>query len=150
MAMMECTECKKQISDLAKSCPHCGAPASSKKGGGSIFIIIVAIVGLLIIIPAFLPSYDVTLMAAKGFSQQEAPPSAAPEVFTREHFKSLVMNRSPEQLLDVVGKPDSTSTNGDTQYWYYRGRTLDYVTGKVDNSAQVVIGRHNLVESVNF
>lgn len=26
MALIECVECKKQISDLAPACPHCGAP----------------------------------------------------------------------------------------------------------------------------
>lgn len=30
MALIECTECQKQISDKAATCPHCGAPAPSK------------------------------------------------------------------------------------------------------------------------
>lgn len=35
MALIECAECKKEVSDKAAACPHCGAPvaaAPSKRG----------------------------------------------------------------------------------------------------------------------
>lgn len=35
MALIECTECKEQISDKADTCPKCGAP-QKRKGGSSI------------------------------------------------------------------------------------------------------------------
>lgn len=35
MAMIECRECKKLISDQAESCPHCGCPA---KGTSNVFM----------------------------------------------------------------------------------------------------------------
>ena len=31
MALIECNECKKEISDKAESCPHCGAPIKIAK-----------------------------------------------------------------------------------------------------------------------
>ena len=31
MALIECSECGKQVSDKASSCPHCGAPINDKK-----------------------------------------------------------------------------------------------------------------------
>ena len=31
MSLVECTECKKEISDQAVSCIHCGAPLKPKK-----------------------------------------------------------------------------------------------------------------------
>ena len=44
MALIQCAECKGQVSDSAAACPHCGAPvagsagaavpAAAKKGGG--------------------------------------------------------------------------------------------------------------------
>lgn len=41
MALINCAECKKEVSDLAASCPHCGAPvsvrppaATQSQGGG--------------------------------------------------------------------------------------------------------------------
>lgn len=35
MAMIECRECKKLISDQAESCPHCGCPA---RGTSNVFM----------------------------------------------------------------------------------------------------------------
>lgn len=32
MALIKCKECGKEVSDNAKSCPHCGAPPSKKTG----------------------------------------------------------------------------------------------------------------------
>lgn len=35
MALITCQECRKQLSDTANACPHCGAPAAvAKKSGG--------------------------------------------------------------------------------------------------------------------
>ena len=31
MALIECPECKKEISDKAKECPHCGYPIVKKE-----------------------------------------------------------------------------------------------------------------------
>ena len=33
MALIECYECEKEISDKAAACPHCGAPKGGKKDG---------------------------------------------------------------------------------------------------------------------
>lgn len=30
--LIDCSECGKQVSDKASSCPHCGAPVESKSG----------------------------------------------------------------------------------------------------------------------
>ncbi len=30
MALISCPECKKEVSDKAESCPHCGCPLSAK------------------------------------------------------------------------------------------------------------------------
>lgn len=30
MALINCAECGKQVSDLAACCPHCGAPVEKK------------------------------------------------------------------------------------------------------------------------
>jgi predicted amidophosphoribosyltransferase len=38
MALINCYECNREISDLANSCPHCGAPAKSNKKN-EVFII---------------------------------------------------------------------------------------------------------------
>lgn len=35
MALIVCPECKKNISDMAGACPHCGYPTEGKKSGAS-------------------------------------------------------------------------------------------------------------------
>lgn len=35
MALINCTECQGQVSELAKSCPHCGAPIKDIVDTGS-------------------------------------------------------------------------------------------------------------------
>ena len=32
MAMTSCRECDHSVSDLAKSCPHCGSPTATARG----------------------------------------------------------------------------------------------------------------------
>ena len=64
MPLMNCTECGKEISDKAASCPHCGAPTKwgqkeTKKerrkrrgnvqGAGCLLIILAIILGLTVI-----------------------------------------------------------------------------------------------------
>jgi len=52
MAMMQCPECKKEISDQAKTCPHCGAgnkaPDQVDTKTGCIIIFIAAIIILIL------------------------------------------------------------------------------------------------------
>ena len=44
MALIACKECKQQISDQAKVCPHCGCPVKRQKSGLGIAGMIVGIV----------------------------------------------------------------------------------------------------------
>jgi hypothetical protein len=48
MALIQCKECTKEVSDLAASCPHCGAPVEkpkAKSGAGSA-VMLLAFMGL--------------------------------------------------------------------------------------------------------
>lgn len=44
MAMTECSECGKPISDEARRCPHCGAKARRKAGLGAYLVAVLALV----------------------------------------------------------------------------------------------------------
>lgn len=44
MALIACKECKQQISDQAKMCPHCGCPIKKQKSGLGIAGMILGIV----------------------------------------------------------------------------------------------------------
>jgi len=69
MALIECPECKAQISDKAASCPHCGAPKAPKppawklennlpksaSGARITIAVILGIVVLLVVVQIFIP-----------------------------------------------------------------------------------------------
>lgn len=44
MSLINCRECKKQISSTADKCPHCGAPKKKALGGGCALIVIIVVV----------------------------------------------------------------------------------------------------------
>ena len=58
MALIQCNECGKQISDTAKACPHCGAPCEFNEESRSsdmqfpLFIVIMFATFLIAIIAA--------------------------------------------------------------------------------------------------
>lgn len=82
-----------------------------------------------------------------------APPAvqpAKPDPVTREEFKKAVEGKTPDEVVEAVGKPDQTSESGGRKYWYYDRRTTDPTTGKTDARAQVVFGEDGRVRSVNF
>lgn len=60
--------------------------------------------------------------------------------FTREEFEALIIDRNREQVIEAIGRPDSTqaSSNSNTEYWYYRGGIVyDPLTKTVYSSVQV-------------
>jgi hypothetical protein len=92
MAMTACWECKKEISDTAAVCPHCGAagtagtmltplaaaPAAAKKAGGSAWPWIVGLpIGLLILFllyGGFIPEYEAAARERRNICEQLAAP----------------------------------------------------------------------------
>jgi len=51
-------------------------------------------------------------------------------VMTREHFQQAVIGKTPQQVIQAVGRPDSTAL-GDTQWMYY-DKTKNPTTGQND------------------
>jgi hypothetical protein len=72
-----------------------------------------------------------------------------PATYTRQEFTDLVRERSRDEVVRVLGKPDRTSQDEEAEYWHYRDRTRDPLTGRTDSSAQLVI-RRGRVEVVNY
>lgn len=79
MAMTICKECKNQISDTAKLCPHCGALYTKKIGtndildGSGVFSIFLGIALLIwtnfLIVPIILIGYGVFTLSFASFSK---------------------------------------------------------------------------------
>ena len=57
---------------------------------------------------------------------------------TRDEFGAkLVVGMSVQEVIAAVGTPDSTADSGELKWWYYKQKTVDPITGKVDSSIQV-------------
>lgn len=82
-------------------------------------------------------------------SKNRGGSSAEPKVWLREEFRQAILGKTPEQVIAAVGKPDSTQDSSGDQSWYYRKRTKDPVTGKLDSVAQVIFER-GVVVRVNY
>ena len=60
--------------------------------------------------------------------------------FTREEFEKLIIDKNKEQVIALIGPPDSTSasSDSDTEYWYYRGGiAYDATTRTIYSSVQI-------------
>lgn len=71
----------------------------------------------------------------------------------RQEFKSAVKDKTKDEVIAAVGKPDKIVTNAKsivTHYFYFR-RTINPETGKVDSAAKVTVNlRNSQVELVSF
>jgi hypothetical protein len=70
-------------------------------------------------------------------------------VMTREQFREAVMNKTQEQVIQAVGRPDSTMNFG-FPAWQYNQRTQDSTTGNTDHFAQVLFQGGAVVTNVSF
>lgn len=94
----------------------------------------------------------VLVAGAVGCGKIPKPQSATkPEatIYLRKDFDALIKGKTQNEVLTLAGTPDSTSKTGSGECWYYRRRTKDEITGKLDGSAQVV-WRNGVVDQINY
>ncbi len=72
MALIKCSECKKEISTKADKCPHCGAPVKKKSGCGTLLIVLFGVIVVTSIATQFTDS-----------SGQKSAPAPSPTAPTR-------------------------------------------------------------------
>lgn len=77
MALMNCPECGKEISDQVNNCPHCGFPVNNKKDEGSnkkkkVIPVVIAAIVLLLILAAF-SSINLYIREAFRFHKARIP-----------------------------------------------------------------------------
>jgi hypothetical protein len=69
--------------------------------------------------------------------------------YTRDEFKQLVLGKTRDEVIGLLGKPNATQESGDLELWNYYSRTTDPTTGKTDQDAQVEF-QNGRVENVTF
>lgn len=69
--------------------------------------------------------------------------------YTRDEFKQLVAGKTRDEVRAILGKPKATQQSGELELWDYPYRTMDPVTGKTDDNAQVEFNGDR-VDNVTF
>ena len=69
--------------------------------------------------------------------------------YTREEFKQLVIGKSRDEVIALLGTPKTTPQLGGVDLLEYPGRTTDPVTGKTDHNAQIAFDG-DLASDVTF
>jgi len=61
-----------------------------------------------------------------------------PPAYTRAEFTALIMGKTTQEVLEVLGEPARRSQDSEAEYWHYRQRTRDPLTDRTDILVQVV------------
>ncbi len=80
-------------------------------------------------------------------------PSQKPKPIPQDDFRSAVLGKTKSEVIQAVGRPDSTSDLGEIlgnnfSYWDYDDKTLDAASGKI--SSATVRFENNVVEDIMF
>src|SRR5207237_876094 len=102
MALVKCGECGSDVSDLAKSCPKCGAPVAveaPKERGYGCVVAILAIVGIFALLWIFssggTPSDSLTAGEASTSSGSSATSSGG----NRAHDRLIALSESERNAM---------------------------------------------------
>ena len=89
------------------------------------------------------------LTAGRAVETRPTQTEPANKLYTRDEFRKLLVGKTADEVLQAVGKPDSTSETALGAYWYYRHKTTDPVTGQTDANAQVCFFNDQVVR-INY
>jgi len=108
---------------------------------------VVAALALLLIAGVVVGGCGLLWLGASRQVVKESREEAA--AIPRDEFRKRATGKTPEQMIEEFGRPDSTTERATGDYWYYRRRTVDPVTGKVDAHIQVIF-KNGRVHEMNF
>lgn len=86
-------------------------------------------------------------------NELEYIPSQKPKPIPQDDFRSAVLGKTKSEVIQAVGRPDSTSDLGEIlgnnfSYWDYDDKMLDAASGKI--SSATVRFENNVVEDIMF
>lgn len=89
--------------------------------------------------------------APNGSGAPAVSETPAKKVYTREEFKALVVGKSQDEIMKLLGRPAKTSEYGDgTTGWKYEGITVDPISQKMDNTAYADFDRSKICTRVSY
>jgi hypothetical protein len=79
------------------------------------------------------------------------PAPKKPTEYDRAEFRALVMGKTPDEVIEAVGRPTRTQNTPVCDFWYYDG-ILDPISGKRGRAQVRINGTDdgNRVTDVNF
>lgn len=80
--------------------------------------------------------FAVMLLACSG-TVPKTETKKKPDPIPRDAFEALVKDKSKEEVMASVGRPDDTHDFSEVEAWTYRSRTVNPVTLKPDWYASV-------------
>lgn len=73
-----------------------------------------------------------------------------PKVRTREELKTLLVGKTEQEVIEILGKPERTNEFLGEKMWRYENVTYDPISGRVDPSTWVDFNRDGKVEKLTF
>src|SRR5262249_9580619 len=75
---------------------------------------------------------------------------ATKQVYTREAFGTVVVGKTKDEVLKLLGQLESTIGGAGSENWRYLHVTTDPATGKADGSTTLWFDAHDRVERISF
>lgn len=99
---------------------------------------------------AVMLAVGLVVTAARTVETRPTQTEPANKLYTRDEFRKLLAGKTMEEVLQLIGKPDSTSDTPDRDpMWLYRGITYDPLTKNTDTSVYVYF-RRGVVDDIRF
>jgi hypothetical protein len=71
------------------------------------------------------------------------------ELYTRSELKKMLIGKTQEQVIELLGKPSSTADVGGLEMWHYEGISKNEITDTDDLLCQIMFSG-NKVETLSF
>ena len=107
MGLVHCTECGRQVSAKASSCPGCGAPRRHRRGLRALVVLSTCFVGVLALVIASLPGQDSGRQGSVAGHQASMQGQPRPATVTTRP------EPSPEQIDAAIRDSDDYATHQD-------------------------------------
>lgn len=75
--------------------------------------------------------------------------AASGKKYSRDEFKRLVVGKTTDEVIKLIGRPQRTADLGQFEAWSYPGLTTDPISGRDDESTSLNVTKGR-VSSVDF